>query len=96
MKPLIITSNCLRHLGFINRLREEIEINNSILEMDRITQENAQYAENNIEISQTTAEQAQQLETLMQAFKVDAEQDQLTSPDKKQIEMDSTPSPAKA
>ncbi len=31
MKPLIITSNCLRHLGFINRLREEIEINNSIL-----------------------------------------------------------------
>jgi len=72
------------------------QINNSILEMDRITQENAQYAENNIEISQTTAEQAQQLETLMQAFKVDAEQDQLTSPDKKQIEMDSTPSPAKA
>ena len=31
MKPLIITSNCLRHLGFINRIREEIEINNSIL-----------------------------------------------------------------
>ncbi len=31
MKPLIITSNCLRHLAFINRLRENIEINNSII-----------------------------------------------------------------
>jgi len=31
MKSLIITSSCLRHLAFINRLREEIEINNSII-----------------------------------------------------------------
>lgn len=65
------------------------QINNSILEMDRITQENAQYAANNIEISQTTAEQALHLETLMQAFKVNSDAPSLASPEKKRIELDS-------
>ena len=31
MKPLIITSNCLRHLAFVNRLKREIHIPNAII-----------------------------------------------------------------
>jgi len=63
------------------------QINSTINEMDQITQENAQYAENNIKISQTTAEQAIHLENLMKVFKVDQEQEQIPQQGNNQIEM---------
>jgi len=70
------------------------QINSTINEMDGITQENAQYAENNIKISQTTAEQAIHLENLMNMFKVSEDQPKIAQPDNQQIEMASEENPA--
>ena len=70
------------------------QINSTINEMDGITQENAQYAENNIKISQTTAEQAIHLENLMNMFKVSEDQPKITQPGNQQIEMASEENPA--
>ena len=70
------------------------QINSTINEMDGITQENAQYAENNIKISQTTAEQAIHLENLMNMFKVSEDQPKIAQPDNQQIEMASDENPA--
>ena len=70
------------------------QINSTINEMDGITQENAQYAENNIKISQTTAEQAMHLENLMNMFKVSEDQPKIAQPDNQQIEMASEEKPA--
>ena len=70
------------------------QINSTINEMDGITQENAQYAENNIKISQTTAEQAIHLENLMNMFKVSEDQPKITQPDNQQIEMASEKNPS--
>ena len=70
------------------------QINSTINEMDGITQENAQYAENNIKISQTTAEQAIHLENLMNMFKVSEDQPKIAQPDNQQIEMASEEKPA--
>ena len=61
---------------------------------DGITQENAQYAENNIKISQTTAEQAIHLENLMNMFKVSEDQPKITQPGNQQIEIASEENPA--
>ena len=62
--------------------------------MDGITQENAQYAENNIKISQTTAEQAIHLENLMNMFKVSEDQSMITQPGNQQIEMAAEKNPS--
>ena len=70
------------------------QINSTINEMDGITQENAQYAENNIKISQTTAEQAIHLENLMNMFKVSEDQPKITQSGNQQIEMASEQNPA--
>ncbi len=70
------------------------QINSTINEMDGITQENAQYAENNIKISQTTAEQAIHLENLMNMFKVSEDQPKITQPGNQQIEMASEENPS--
>ena len=70
------------------------QINSTINEMDGITQENAQYAENNIKISQTTAEQAIHLENLMNMFKVSEDQPKINQPGNQQIEMASEENPA--
>ena len=70
------------------------QINSTINEMDGITQENAQYAENNIKISQTTAEQAIHLENLMNMFKVSEDQPKIAQPDNQQIEMASEENPS--
>ena len=91
---LLSFKNVSEVMGKIKNASEEQaagveQINNAILEMERITHENAQYAENNLKISQTTTEQALHLENLMKVFKVNFEQEQLTHQDKKQIEMNS-------
>ena len=65
------------------------QINSTINEMDGITQENAQYAENNIKISQATAEQAIRLENLMNMFKVNKDQPKITQSGDQQIEITS-------
>jgi len=70
------------------------QINSTINEMDGITQENAQYAENNIKISQTTAEQAIHLENLMNMFKVSEDQLKITQSGNQKIEMASEQNPA--
>ena len=62
--------------------------------MDGITQENAQYAENNIKISQTTAEQAIHLENLMKMFKVSEDQPKVNHSVNQQIKMASEKNPS--
>ena len=70
------------------------QINSTINEMDAITQENAQYAENNIKISQTTAEQAIHLENLMKMFKVSEDQPEVSHSVNQQIKMASEKNPS--